>query len=331
MKVCVYGAGAVGGYLAARLGSVPGVELSLVTRGPHLSVIRQSGLRVEAPDGDTIVRPATATDQPENLPAQDIVFVTLKSMGQASVVEALRRLVGDGGHAVFCNNGIPWWWNHGTATPGPLPLLDAGNALWNNFGPERVLGCVVHSSNEVVAPGVVRHKWKNRWVVGEPDNSTSERLVRTVNMMQAGGVGAEVSTDLRREVFAKLLLNAAYNPICAVTGLAMEWLVDEPALVALVHAICDETVAVAAALGIDVSNDLSAVRKMRSRPEGLTFAQGQKPSMLQDVLSGRPMEIEAILGQLCAFADDKRVPCPHAKTLLALLRGLQSRVAMAAY
>ena len=330
MKVCVFGVGAVGGYLTARLGSAPGVELSAIARGPQLQAIRQNGIRVEAAGGESWHATPHATDDPASLPEQDIVFVTLKSMAQAGAAKALRRLAGDKGHVVFANNGMPWWWNHGTDTPGPLPLLDAGGTLWNEFGPEHAVGCVIYSANEVVAPGLVRHAGNNRWVIGEPDNSASERVQRTVDMMKSVGIGAEATTKIRFEVFSKLMRNAGYNTVAALTGLPVEWFSANESVKALIYTVIDEMAAIAAALGLDMTESREAARKLKPLPEGLTFEQGPKPSRLQDVIARRPMEVEALLGQVCAFADDKGVPCPSAKALLALLRGLDMRLKMPA-
>ncbi|MES2188450.1 MAG: 2-dehydropantoate 2-reductase [Pseudomonadota bacterium] len=332
MKVCVFGAGAVGGYLAAQLGKAPGVELFIVARGANLKAIQDNGIRVQSKDGQWSARPVAATDKPETLPPQDIVFVTLKSTAQAGSAAAIAALLAPDGHVVFVNNGIPWWWNHGlpnAGDAGPLPLLDEGGALWNLL-PARTLGCVVYSANEVVAPGVVQHNGNNRWVIGEPDNSSSERVQRTVATMLAGGLGAEASTDMRREVFAKLMRNAAFNTICALTGLPVEWLTEDPSLKALVGAVIGEMKAIAAALGIDASEAAEAARRFKKRPEGMTLEQGQKPSMLQDAIARRPMEVEAILGQVCEFATQTGTPCPSARTLLALLRGLDARMKLGA-
>jgi 2-dehydropantoate 2-reductase len=329
MKVCVFGAGAVGSYMVARLANVPGVELSAVARGGNLRALQASGVRVDAPGAEYSGRPAVATDRPETLPPQDVVFVTLKSTALPVAAPALFRLLGPGGHAVFVTNGIPWWWNHGqTGSAGPLPLLDPEGALWNVLEPQRALGCVVHSGNEIVTPGVVRHNGNNHWLVGEPDNTDSARLRRTVAVMQSAGLKAEVSTALRRDIFAKLLRNAPFNSICALTGLPLEWLATEPSVKALTLAVMDEIVAIGAARGLDVGAELAVCRQLKTPPDRMAPALGQKPSMLQDVLARRPLEVEAIFGQVCAFADETNTPCPAMHTLLPLLRGLDLHNAM---
>jgi 2-dehydropantoate 2-reductase len=175
---------------------------------------------------------------------------------------------------------------------------------------------------------VVRHAGISRWIVGEPDNRLSPRVERTVDVLQSAGIDAEVSTDIRSEVFAKLLRNAATNTVAALTGLPVEWLSVDPSLRALVHSIVDETAAVAASLGFDMRAAADAARQLKPMSPGLDFAQGQKPSMLQDVIARRPMEVDALLGQLCLFADGKGIACPTIRTVLALLRGLDTRLKM---
>ncbi|VTU34331.1 2-dehydropantoate 2-reductase [Variovorax sp. PBS-H4] len=327
MKVCVFGAGAVGGHLAARLGASSSCELTIVARGPHLEAIKRSGITLESREGTWCARPAVATDDPSVLPVQDIVFVTLKSTMQSAVARAIRGLVGTGGHAVFVNNGVPWWWNDASRNLAPLPLIDHGVELWSALGPERAVGCVVYSGNEVLAPARVRHSGGNRWIVGEPDNSLSERVSRTVKLLKAAGLEAEVSCNLRQDVFAKLLLNASYNSVAALTGLPIEWFSADESVKRLVFEVIDELAAVARSMGYDVEAARVTTCKLRRLPDGFSIDQGQRPSMLQDVAAGRPTEVEALLGQVCLFGDEHRVPCPCSKTLLWLLRGVNQRLA----
>lgn len=328
MKVCVFGVGAVGSYLVARLSRIPSVELSAVARGDNLSALRSGGVCVEAPGETFSGRPAIVTDRPQVLPPQDLVFVAIKADALPPVASTLRQLVGTHGHVVFAVNGIPWWWNHGRGTAGALALLDPRGDLWNILGPERVLGCVVHSGNEMVAPGLIRHSGSNFWPVGEPDGSHSARLERTVDLMQAAGLRAEASTEIRRHIFAKLLRNAAFNSICALTGLPLEWLSQTPSVKALTLAVMEEVVAIAAAQGFDIRAEAREYGQLKEPPPGSAPALGQKPSMLQDALLGRPMEVDAIVGQLCEFATESNVPCPALGTMLPLLRGLGARASL---
>jgi 2-dehydropantoate 2-reductase len=327
MKLCVFGAGAIGGHLAARLAHVHGTahEVSMVARGEHLAAVRRDGLHLDSIAGDVHARPGVATDDPATLPPQDVVFVTLKAVAQPGAAEAVARLLGDEGVAVYVGNGIPWWWNAGRpGADGPLPLLDPQGALWSRVGPARTIGVVVYSGNEVIRPGVVRHRGNNRWLLGEPRAAQPERLARVAALMREAGLVVEVSADIRREVWLKLLRNVPLNALCALTRLATDELAAEPGLAETAARAVDEAVAVAAAQGMDLSAEAPAARAAFA-PGGALRAPGFKgvrPSMLQDVEGGRPTEVDAILGQVAAFGREAGVATPTIDVLLALVRGL---------
>ena len=319
------GAGAVGGYLAARLISSNQAEVAIIERGPHLSAIRNDGLRLITPEEELRVRPVAVVESASELPAQDIVFVALKTTAYAGLARNLVGLLARDGYAMFINNGIPWWWNSGLSRrERPLALLDPGEELWRVLTPERVLGCVIYSMNEVIAPGVIQHNGNNRWIVGEPNDTMSERMTRTAHLLKQAGLNAECSLDLRRNVWAKLLRNAPLNSICALTRLSIAGLAGEPGILKLVNAVIDEIVAVASAHGSDISEYVSAAR---AAPTLGGAVAGQKvgevkPSMLQDALAGRAMEVEAILGQPESFAREAGIPTPAIDVILPLLRAL---------
>ncbi|WP_176463864.1 ketopantoate reductase family protein [Bordetella genomosp. 11] len=324
MDVCVFGAGAIGGFMAARLAADGQAKVSVIARGAHLAAIQTHGLRVLSTGGDIAARPAHAVDRPQDLPPQDIVFVTLKAYALPAAASAIAVLLKPGGHAVFVTNGLTWWWKHGLPDPGPLPLLDPDGALWNTLTPQRVLGCVVYAPTEVIEPGVVRHTGPNRWLLGEPDGADSARLRATIELMRHAGLGAEAPADLRREVWSKLMRNAALNPLCALTRLPSNELASDPQLLAIGDGIIAELVAIAAAQGNHVEDQAEEARSAlrRGGPAGNKPVGGMRPSMLQDALAGRPTEVEAILGQLQAFAREAGVPCPHIDGVLPLMRGL---------
>ncbi|MFA7438041.1 ketopantoate reductase family protein [Castellaniella sp.] len=325
MKVCIFGAGAVGSYLAARIGQANEAHLSVIARGSQLQAIRRQGIRLEAPDETITVRPAHLTDQPHDLPTQDVVLVTLKVMAQPGAAPAIRHLIRDGGCAVFAANGIPWWWKYGTAQPAALPLLDPDGRLWSLVTPGQALSCVVYSANEVIAPGVVRHLGNNRWVLGESDASNSERLAGIVALLRNSGVQAEASTEIRTEIWAKLLRNASLNSLCALTRLPVDGLAEDPELLALADALIDEIIAIASSQGCRLDSHRDAAREQLRRggsEGGAPAVKGLRPSMLQDVLAGRALEVEAILGQAQALAVEAGVPCPTLDRILPLVRGL---------
>ncbi|MNK29818.1 2-dehydropantoate 2-reductase [compost metagenome] len=332
MKVCVFGAGAIGGYLAARLIHAGGEhQVSVVARGAQLRGIVDGGLRLLAQDEDFIVRPHAVTDSPCQLAPQDLVFVALKSHAQPAAARDIAALLGPDGAAVFVNNGIPWWWTyHGEAAPDarPLPLLDPQAALWNSVGPARAMGCVVYSANEIVQPGVVRHVANNQWLLGEPDRTRSPRLLAAVELMRHAGLQATAAADIRHCVWVKLLRNAPLNTICALTRLPADGLCGTPGLVDLCAAVIDEVVAIAAADGSDVSGQAENAKAALGLGAAVDGSRATiRPSMLQDVLQNRRMEVDAILGQVQAFARASATPCPTIDTLLPLLRGLGQGIA----
>lgn len=318
-RVCVYGAGAVGGHVATRLASAGLSEVSVVARGEHLHAIRQHGLRLRHIDGPQWhARPAHATDDASVLDPQDLVLVGLKAHALPAHAKALRQLLAPQGLVMFLNNGIPWWWPHGLqgAEPaGPLALLDPAGALWNTLGAERVLGAVVYSSNELEAPGQIVHRGSNRFILGEPDGGNT-RAQAVAQLFNHSGLLAETSTRLRTEIWRKLLVNASGSPVCALTRLGTPDRVARPELLALSRKLIKEIAAIAEAQGhpLDEADMLNAGS---DRP-----TPNNRPSMLQDVLLSRPMEVEAILGQPQAFARQLGLATPTLDVILALLRGL---------
>jgi len=313
----VYGAGAVGGHVATRLAHAGLCELSVLARGEHLRAIRTDGLTLRHVDGARWhARPARATDDPATLAPQDVVLVSLKAHALPAHAAALRRLLKPDGVVVFLNNGIPWWWRHGLPGAGPLERLDPQGALWRELGPERALGAVVYSSNEVEAPGRVLHRGRNHYILGEPDGSLSPRLARVATLLQDSGIDTETSATLRANIWRKLLLNASGNPVSALTRLDTTERLADPALLALCRQIVAEIAAIAAAQGWPL--DAADV----ARAGAAASVASARPSMLQDVLLARPLEVDAILGQPQLFARELGVPTPALDVVIALLRGL---------
>jgi 2-dehydropantoate 2-reductase len=317
MKVCVFGAGAIGGHAATRLIAARVAEVSVVTRGPQLAAIRARGLKVLTGGREIAGRPATATDDPSALPPQDVVIVTLKAHSLPAVADVLAQLVAPHGSVVFVVNGIPWWWRLGLrGTAGPMPLLDPEGALWAKLR-DRTLGCVVYGPVEVQEPGVIFHFSGNRWLIGEPDGSSSARLASVVDLFNAAGLAAEVPADLRREVWRKACGNVAGNTLAALTRLRGSEFGAVPGLQDVFAGLMRETLQVAAALGWDLRPEID-VEKVARRSEPSRF----RSSMLQDVQAGRPLETEALLGQVQAFARETRTAVPHIDIIMPLLRGL---------
>lgn len=318
MKVCIFGAGAVGGHIATRLLAAKADEISVVARGAQLQAMRTRGLTLRTGGKEVHAKPALATDDPSTLPPQDVVAVGIKATGALpAAAAAIGKLLAPDGCAIFMINGIPWWWRHGIkGETGTLPLLDPAGDLWKYVKPERTLGCVVHMPNEVVEPGVIVHTGPNHLVLGEPDNSSSARLKAVTDLFTRAGIEIKVSNDIRRDVWQKLALNASGNTLAALTRIDLGGLGTDPGLCELSIKVMREAIAVAARQGWDLTAEMD-VEKLARRGKP-----GQRPSMLQDVTAGRAIETDALLGQIQAFARELQVPTPAIDVIVPLLRGL---------
>ncbi len=313
MKICVYGAGAIGGYLGGRLAK-GGAELSVVARGPHLAALRAEGLTVHAPEGVLHSRPA-ASDNPADLGPQDAVVVCTKVPALPSVAEGIGPLLGPDTAVAFVTNGIPWWYfdRHGGEADGTrLPELDPGNAIRRAVGVERTLGGVVYAASSVPSPGVVEVASRtSKLILGEPDGTRSPRAVSLAEAFKAGGLPCSVSPDIRDEVWGKLLNNLANGPLCLLTRRTIRDTFNDPVLHDAALKAVEEGLAVAAAMGRRVSS--TAQERI-----SLSAQIPHKPSILQDLELGRPMEIDALFTVPLRLARERGVPTPMLSLLVAL-------------
>jgi 2-dehydropantoate 2-reductase len=340
MRVCIYGAGAVGGYLAGRFSTVPDIELSLIARGAHLAAIREQGLQVRDKEaGDVTVRPFAATDDPLTLPPQDLVIVTLKSTALASAAEGIASLLGGvDSVAVFVTNGIPWWWNHGLPSANQVQgshPVDPDGALWRHVTPDKAIGCVALSSNRVESPGVVLHAAFNQWKLGMPtagragaalSQAAASRLHGVVTLWQSAGLNVEASNDLRGEIWRKLLVNIPNHSLGSLTRLSTDEIYRDPGRVALARTLLEEVVAIAAAHGWDLGADAVDRTLRHFQPNG----KGARPSMLQDVEAGRPLEVAAVFDAVRALARHQDVTTPSLDVVTTLLGGLNEGMVVSA-
>lgn len=318
MKVCIYGAGAVGGHLAARFAASGLHEISVIARGPQLAAIKRQGLTVSRGDEVHTGRPHQATDDPSTLPQQDIVIVTLKAQALPDAAASIEALLAPDGVAVFAINGIPWWWHKGLTGPQtPLFSLDPKGELWERLR-DRTLGCVIYSPNEVIEPGVIRSAQKDRWMIGEPDGSESWRLSRTAELFQSAGIRGLATTDIRFEIWYKLLINFGLNPVAALTRLPTPLMNKNPDIIALRKAIMAEVTDIALACGTDLRGKIDFDELCTPTKR----SGSNRASMLQDVLAGRSLEHEAILGVPVSLAREHGVSVPRCELLLGLMRGL---------
>ncbi|WP_439598274.1 ketopantoate reductase family protein [Falsiroseomonas sp.] len=290
MRVCVFGAGAVGGHIATRL-ALGGAEVSIVARGANLAAIREKGLTVRAPDGEHHARVAAAED-PAALGPQDAVLVTVKAPSLPGVAAAIAPLLGPETFVAFVMNGVPWWYfdRHGGPLDGTrLPELDPGEQVRRAIGVERSVGGVVHSATTVLAPGLVQAvNPVNRVILGELDGRDSPRLAALAGILCRGGMQGEVTRDIRGEMWAKLAGGLSNAPICVLTRKDIAQSFADPVIRAEALRLLQEALAIAQALGVTVAME------PETRIAQLA-AFRHKPSILQDLELGRPMEIEAML------------------------------------
>ncbi|MBI4183729.1 MAG: 2-dehydropantoate 2-reductase [Proteobacteria bacterium] len=317
MKLCIYGAGAIGGLLGAELALAGAAQVTLVARGPHLEAMRGRGLTLIR-DGRTRVAPVRATDDPAGLGPQDYVIVALKAHSGPAVVERMRPLLGPGSAVVTAVNGLPWWYFYGLEGPWRdrrLESVDPGGRQWAGIGPERAIGCVVYPAAEVTEPGVVRHIEGDRFTLGEPDGSRSERVVRLSEALVAAGFKAPVRPRIRDEIWLKLWGNLSFNPISALTGATLDAICADPGTRAVARAMMVEARAIAERLGVRFAIDVE------KRIDGAAAVGAHKTSMLQDLERGRPMEIDALVGVVQELGRMTGLPTPTIDVVLALVRG----------
>lgn len=316
MKICIFGAGAIGGYMGVKLAQA-GADVSLVARGPHLAAMKDRGLTLIEEGGDPVTVPVTASDNPADLGPQDYVIVTLKAHSVPPVVPKMQPLIGDHTTIVSGVNGVPWWYFHkiGTDLEGTrLESVDPGNAQWDGFGPDRVLGCVVYPAAEVIEPGVIKHIEGNRFSLGEPDGSKSDRATALSQALSSAGLKAPVRPRLRDEIWVKLWGNLSFNPISALTHATLDVLCTDPGTRAVARGMMIEAQEIGEKLGVKFPIDVDR------RIDGGAAVGAHRTSMLQDLDQGRPMEIDALVGSVQELGRVTGTPTPTIDTVLALVQ-----------
>ncbi|MEO0486017.1 MAG: 2-dehydropantoate 2-reductase [Pseudomonadota bacterium] len=322
MKICIFGAGAIGGYMGAKLAQA-GADVSLVARGPHLAAMQDTGLTLIEAGRDPVTVPVRAAGDAAVLGPQDYVIVTLKAHSVPPLVGAMQPLIGDETTVVSGVNGVPWWYFHKIGGPlegTRLATVDPGNAQWDGFGPDRVLGCVVYPAAEVTAPGVITHIEGTRFSLGEPDGTRSERALALSKALSAAGLKAPVRPKLRDEIWVKLWGNLSFNPISALTHATLDVLCTDPGTRALARAMMVEAQEIAEKLGVRFPIDVDR------RIDGGAAVGAHRTSMLQDLDAGRPMEIDALVGSVQELGRITQTPTPSNDAVMALV-ALRGRVA----
>ena len=315
MKIVIAGAGAIGGYIGARLAKV-GADVVLFARGPHLRAMQERGLRVISADGDFECRPQVAGDLASIGPA-DVVFLGVKAHGLTALAPQLTPLFGADTVVVSTQNGIPWWYfqNHGGELDGlHLERVDPGGVIAAAIEHRRIVGSLAYFATDIVEPGVIRHTEGNRISFGEPNGTKSERAKAIADVLIGAGFRCPVTPRFRHEIWVKLLGNVAFNPISALTGGTLEELVRHPDTSRLIREVMVETEAVAAKLGIELPISID------QRMAGAEKVGAHKTSMLQDFEAGRPMELEAVVGAVVELGEKLGVSMTATRAVYACAR-----------
>jgi|TARA_B110000977_G_scaffold29849_1_gene38918 2-dehydropantoate 2-reductase len=314
MKITIYGAGAIGGYIAALLAQA-GEEVSVIARGPHLAAIKTNGLTLEM-NGERIVTHPFATDNPADIGEQDFVIVSLKAHSVPNVVDAMQPLLGKNTAVVTAVNGVPWWYFYkfdGAWENHKIESVDPGGKQWDGIGPERAIGCVVYPACEILEPGVVRHIDGNRFTLGESSGEKTERVRALSQVMINAGFKAPVR-NIRDEIWVKLWGNLCFNPISALTNATLDVVATDPGTRMVARNMMLEAQAIGEKLGVRFAIDVD------KRIAGAAGVGAHTTSMLQDVTLGRPMEIDALVTAVQELGRITGVETPTIDTVLPIVQ-----------
>lgn len=314
MRICIYGAGAIGGYLGAMLSKTE-VEVSLIARGPHLQAMQKQGLRLITDEGES-VHHLNCTESPESLPPQDYVIVTLKAHSVPKIVPQIVPLLAPEGAVVTAVNGIPWWYFYGVEGPlknKRLHTVDPDDQQWQRIGPERVIGCVVYPACDLVEPGVIQHIEGNRFALGEPGGEKTDRVVSLSQSLIEAGLKAPIRPRIRDDIWVKLWGNLCFNPISALTLATLDVIATEPGTRDIARNMMREAQQIAESLGVRFTVDIE------QRIDGAARVGSHRTSMLMDLEQGRPMEIDALLTVVQELGRTTAIETPTIDAILALV------------
>ncbi len=315
MKICIYGAGAIGGYVGVML-SQGGADVSLIARGAHLAAIKEKGLKLKMEGGDKVAR-LKASDDPADLGPQDYVIVALKAHQAWEAAEALKPLLGPDTAVVTMQNGVPWWYFYGFEGQYAnlrIESVDPGDRQWNAIGPERAIGATVFPATEIVEPGVIRHIYGDKFGLGEPNREESERVVKLAEAFEAGGLKARVYPEIRNDIWLKLWGNLCFNPISALTRATLDVVATDPGTRALSRKMMEEAETIGRRIGVHFRVDVER------RINGAARVGAHRTSMLQDLDKGRPLEIDALLTSVQEMGRLVDVQTPNIDAVLALVQ-----------
>lgn len=316
MKICIYGAGAIGGYLGVQLAQSGAADVSLVARGAHLQAMQDNGLKLLIDGEERVVRPK-ATDKPAELGVQDFIIICLKAHSITGAIDAMKPLLGSHTRIVTAVNGVPYWYFYkhgGNEFEGrTLESIDPGGRQWKELGPERGIGCIVYPATEIEAPGVIRHVYGDKFPIGEPSGETTADVENLSKVFEAAGLKAPILDRIRDEIWLKLWGNVCFNPISALTHATLDVIASDPATRALSKAVMLEAQQIAETFGVKFRVDVER------RIEGARKVGAHKTSMLQDLERGRPMEIDPLVTVVQEMGRMTSIPTPALDAVLGLV------------
>jgi 2-dehydropantoate 2-reductase len=304
VRFAVAGAGAIGGYVGACLARA-GAEVTLFARGAHLQAMQAHGLRVLHEDGDFEVHP-TITGDLASIAGADVIFLGVKAHALPDLASRLGPMMSPDTVVVSMQNGIPWWYSD-----VPLESVDPGGIIARSIPPQRVIGSIAYFATTLEEPGVIRHVEGNRLTLGEPDGSRSERSKRIAEALIAGGIRAPITTRIRQEIWVKLLGNASFNPVSALTGATLAGMARDPRTAQVIRGLMTEVEAVAGKLGIELLVSID------QRIAGAEKVGEHKTSMLQDLEARRPLELDEVVGAVVELGEREGVDTPVMRAIYA--------------
>lgn len=325
MKICIFGAGAIGGMMGVQLARA-GADVSFVARGPHLAAMRERGARLLMDDEEYVAK-VRCTNDPRELGVQDVVIVTLKAHSVAGVIDSMLPLIGKHTAIVTGTNGIPYWYfhRHGGKFEGTrLESIDPDGAQWTRLGPERAIGCVLYPAAEIDAPGVIRHVYGKKFPIGEPSGERTSRVVQLQEAMTAAGFDAPIRDNIRDEIWLKLWGNLCFNPISALTHATLDVITQDPATRAVARTMMLEAQRIAEHFGVHFRVDVER------RIDGAGAVGAHKTSMLVDLEQRRPMEIDPLLTVVQEMGMLVGEATPAIDTVLALVKQREQMMKLAA-
>ena len=298
MKFLIAGAGAIGAYIGARMAQA-GFDVTLFARGPHLGAMQEHGVRIKSSEGDFVARPTIASSLEEVGPV-DVVFLGVKAHGLPQLAPHLGPVLGPDTTVVSTQNGIPWWYFQGFGGQWEglrLERVDPGGVISSAIETKRVVGSIIYFATEIAAPGVIHHTEGNRITLGEPDGTRSDRVRMLAESLIASGFRCPISTRIRQEIWVKVLGNASFNPVSALTRATLVRIARDPGTSSVIRSMMQEVEAVSHKLGMELPVSID------QRIAGAEKVGEHKTSMLQDLEAGRPMELEALVGAVVELGE----------------------------